>query len=203
MKTISDILTERRTELGLSISRVNKDTKIPVQYLTDVEAGVWKNFSSTTLAQGVVKKYAGYLKCDNKKISAMLRRELIEDPTKFILESSYKEKTSIVTHQLILFIFLLIFVAYFGIQVIIFARKPPIQLRPLPAVIRSSQPFVIEGTTEKGALVYLNEERVYQNSKGVFREEMYLKKGKKVITLKVIGTNGTIESRIITVTVTE
>src|SRR3989304_5166572 len=101
MKKISEILSERRTELGLSIQQVSKDTKIPSTHIINIENGEWKNFASTVFAQVVVQKYANYLRCDSKKISALLRRELVADQTNFILRSSYKEKTSFISHQAI------------------------------------------------------------------------------------------------------
>jgi len=65
-------------------------------------------------------------------------------------------------------------------------------LEEIPKTISVDNPLVIKGKTETGALVYLNEERIYQNETGVFKQELYLKKGRKQLIVKVIGTNGRI-----------
>lgn len=201
MKTVSEILRERREALGISVQKVSKETKIPVEHINFVEQAKWKQFASFTFIQGIINKYSNYLQCDTQKISALLRRDLAQNETKFILNSSYKEKNFFMTRQLALLGFLLLFISYFIFQILVFIRKPPLTVQVTSPIIKSGEPLEIKGTTERGALIYLNDERIFQNSNGSFQEEIYLKKGKRVIRLKVIGTNGTIVEKTISVTV--
>lgn len=201
MKTVSDLLRDRRTELGISISKVSKDTKIPVEHIESIERADWRQFASFAFAQGVLRKYANYLRIDAKKISALLRRELVQSETNFILNTSYKEKKIIATRQLVFFGFLFVFTGYFIFQLLMFIRTPALKLQDIPSSIRKSEPLEIRGVAEQGALIYLNDERIFQNSNGSFEEQLYLKKGTRTLKLKVIGTNGTIVEKSIVVQV--
>lgn len=203
MKTVSEVLRDRREELGISVQKISKETKIPIDHIVSIEKSDWNKFASFVFIQGIIHKYSNYLHCDTRKISALLRRELAQSETKFILHSSYKEKRTFATRQIVLFGFLFIFISYFIFQMLIFIRKPTLTLQRVPSAIKVSEPLEIKGITERGALIYLNDERIFQNSNGTFQEEMYLKKGSRTIKLKVIGTNGTIVEKTILVTVVD
>ncbi len=190
MQKIGEILKKKRAELGLTLDIVSKETKIPLDKLLIVERGLWHEFSSWAYLQGIVAKYAVFLKLNHKNIVALLRREIEKQDVKFIRRTKYQEQGKFLSSNIYFFVFLFLFVVFFAVQLVVFWQKPLLSLQPIPSRVQVNQPLVVKGKTEPGALLYLNDERVYQDEKGFFSQELYFKKGKREITIRVLGTNG-------------
>lgn len=190
MQKVSELLRKKRVELGLTPMAVCKETKIPLDKLLVVEKGSWQEFSSWAYLQGIVAKYAVFLKLNPRHIIALLKREIEKQDVKFIRSTKYQEPGKLTSSNIYFFIFLLLFIAFFVVQLIIFWQKPLLSLESVPTHVRSNQPLLIRGKTEAGALLYLNDERIFQDEKGFFSQKLYFKKGKREITIRVLGTNG-------------
>ncbi len=190
MKKVAELLRERRVELKLTLPDISQKTKIPLEQLEHVEKGRWQNFSSLAYLHGIMTKYAHQLGMDVRKVMALLRRELEEKEIKFIRTTKYEEKGRSLSPNLYLYIFLFLFISFFLVQFLVFWQKPVIKLSDVPKTVGVGKPLVLQGEAEPGALIYLNEEKIYQDIDGKFREEIFLKKGLRTVTLKVLGTNG-------------
>jgi cytoskeletal protein RodZ len=201
MKKFSQFLQEKRKLLGYSVEYVSKKIKVPVWQLIDIENGNWKGFTSPAYLRGIVKKYAASLKIDDKKAQAFLSRELENEEVKFIRTSKYQERGRFFSPSILFYLIILVLSSFFIIQLVIFSQKPKLVIESVKKTIKVSTPLIIKGETEPGALLYLNDEKIYQNAEGEFEEELYLKKGKKVIVVKVLSKNGQESEQVIEVEV--
>lgn len=204
MQSVSGLLQKKRIELGLSIPEFSKRTKISIENIGYIERGDWQKISSIAYARGMVGKYASAMGMDVKKVLTLLKRELDDENVTFIRTSDYEkraERTTMFSKNTLLGIFILVCILFFIAQLFVFWQHPLLVVDPTPQTIKTNEPFVLSGKTEPGVLLYLNDERLYQNQEGIFSQQLYLKKGARTILLKAIGPNGKKEEKNITIEV--
>lgn len=204
MYRVNQLLHEARSQHGYSLSFVAKQTRMSVEHLEIMENGVWNKLASYPYALGMVSAYAKFLGLEAKKINAIFRREIEAQQVQFIRSTDYderKEKTTVFSKNVFLFVFLFLIVVFFLLQLLVFLQKPLLKIQPTPARLSMSKPLIVRGVTQPGALLYLNNQRLYQNDEGEFSQELYLKQGKRTITIRATGQNGRTETQTIEVNV--
>jgi cytoskeletal protein RodZ len=201
MKKFSHFLQEKRQSLGFTLEQISKNIKVPIWQLIDIENGNWKAFASSAYLKGIVKKYAAAIEIDDKKAQALLNRELENEEVKFIRISKYQEKGRLFSPNILFYLMIIVFSSFFIIQLVIFSQKPKLVIETVNKTVKANMPLVIKGKTEPGGLLFLNDEKIYQNTEGEFEEELYLKKGKKTIVIKVLSKNGQENEQVIEVEV--
>jgi len=196
MKKVSQILKDKRLSLALTLKEVERTTRIPVELLTQIENGEWDKISSFAYLQGVIKKYADFLGMDQSKVLSYLKRDYQLKPAHFIRKTDYEEGKSQLPGNWYLYLAILLVIVFFGIQFFLAWQRPLLELKPIPRELSMSKPLVITGKTQSGVLLYLNDEQIYQNEQGYFKEQLFFKKkGPREITLKAIGINGKEEEK--------
>src|SRR5690348_16238332 len=75
MRKISEILQDKRIELGLSIEQIVRVTKIKREYIIAIEDGRYDDLPSESYALGFIKNYASYIGINKNKAAALFRRE--------------------------------------------------------------------------------------------------------------------------------
>lgn len=191
MKKITDSLSEQRHKQQLSLKQISQATKIPIAQLASLEKGLWQNFSSDAYLQGVLKKYAAFLGLDPEKYSLYLKREINEKKVQFIRVNDYHNPQPQFAFGRTIYALVLLVIFFFGLQIYLSWQKPLLTLNKVPTVILVGKPLQIKGQTEKGVLLYLNDEPIYQDEQGKFSETLYYKtRGERNLELKAIGVNG-------------
>ena len=190
MNKVADLLQQSRLDLKISLREISKKSKISLVQLEHVEVGNWKAFASSAYLQGVIKAYVGLLGLDEVKILALLRREMKEKDVNFIRQNQELERSQFLPKNVYFLLLLLTVLSFFLIKFVVFIQKPFLNIKPVAAVINQSKPLKIEGQTAIGAIIYLNGEQIFQDEKGWFKEEIYLKKGRVNLELRIVGRNG-------------
>lgn len=191
MKKISQILFQERQSQQLTLKQISQLTKIPTFQLQNLEQGDWSSFSSSAYLQGVLQRYAQSLGLDPVKMNAYLKRELKEQQVRFIRVSDYSNSQPRFSFYHTGIILVLLVLLFFSLQLYFSWKKPLLQLSPVPHSLTVNKPLVIKGQTEKGVLLYLNDEPIYQNEQGKFLETLYYKTiGERKLILRAIGVNG-------------
>jgi cytoskeletal protein RodZ len=75
MKTIGVLLKEARTKKRYSRARLEKGTKIKKEFIEALEKEKWEELPELPVVQGFVKNIAQFLKIDDKRAAALLRRD--------------------------------------------------------------------------------------------------------------------------------
>jgi len=191
MNRVSEIIQKRRKELGIELKDVSSITKISQEQLQKIEESHWDYFDSNVYLEGVVNKYADYLKLDKEKVALYLKREIKLKNPKFIRTTDYeKNHKSLFTNWSVILLILSI-LSFFGLQWYLSWQKPLLKINKFSPLIKTNQQLTIKGKTEPGVILYLNNELIYQNQEGFFSESLFFKNpGERQVVIKAIGPNG-------------
>ena len=75
-QTLGEFLREARTEKGISIDEIVRDTNIPKRYLESIEADNFDVFPGETYALGFISTYADALEVDKELAATMYKRQM-------------------------------------------------------------------------------------------------------------------------------
>ncbi len=193
MLTIGEILKKERIKKNISLEEIEKITKIRKKYLQAVEENKWECFSSKIYISGIIKNYAKILNLNTEKILAIFRRdyekkELIKFK-KRLTEDFLNPTTKKIFKYLITIVFGFFFL-YFSYQLKLYLSPPNIKIIEPKVDIFKEEAIKIVGKVDKEAVIYIFNQRIYQDNEGVFEYLMPLKKGKNQFIITVIGANG-------------
>lgn len=203
MQTIADVLIKKRTKLGLSLTDIEKSTRIRKKYLIAIESSDWKVFPSKTYILGVIKSYGSILDLDQDKLLAFFRREYEQTDTQRFKQKINKKQlvpSSTRIMQVGIVILVLVFAMYFGLQLVNLFTPPKLEIiAPIQDYLPPrTEKFELVGRTEKDAIVEVNGQRYMINENNQFAVKIPVVDKKAKITIKIIGANGkeTITTRI-------
>ncbi len=200
MRPLSEVLQQQREARGITREELHKQTNISLHHLEAIEEGKWEVFHSFGYLSSIIRRYARAVGMVEERALSLLRRDCGDKKNQFIRETGYMHRT--ITSIPIAVVGVIVVIALFGyIELRAIFAKPRLELQPTPARITRSEPFMIKGSTDRGVLLYLNKERIYQNEKGAFMQELYLRPGRQELEFLAIGENGQETRRIITVDV--
>jgi transcriptional regulator with XRE-family HTH domain len=194
MLTVGDLLRNARQDKNLSISDVEKKTKIRSKYLAAVEANSWTIFPSKVYITGIIRSYSKFLQIDPDKTLAYFRRDYER-----LDEVKFKKKISSLqllpeTRKLIfasIFIVCLLFFGYIGYQVKLYLAPPDVSIvSPSRTIFRNADRIVIVGNTQKDATVKIFNDTLYPDVHGRFEYTLPIKKGINTVKIEVTGANG-------------
>jgi len=195
MLTIGERLKQRRIDRGLTIEQVSDVIKIRKKYIEAIENSDYDVFASIVYIKGFLKNYAIFLGFDPNSAVALYRRECEEKKEKG-LESAQKpinEPKFVLTPGKI--IFAVFFIAIFGLfgyfynQYQKFAAPPFLDIQsPRNGLETEQDSITIEGSTEIGSLVTINDQTISTDDLGNFKVTVSLRNGTNII--KVASENG-------------
>lgn len=195
MLTIGERLKQKRSDMGLTVAQVSDSIKIRRKYIEALESGDFDMFSSPIYARGFLKNYAEFLGIDTDKALALYRREREErlvaglddakDPfeePKFVLTPGAIISGLVITVLISLFGYL-----YYQYQQ--FAAPPFLEiLSPQDGYETTEDVITIEGSTEAGSQLTINDQEVKTDDVGKFKVTVSLRSGSNQI--KVASENG-------------
>lgn len=195
MLTIGARMKQRRKELGLSLEQVSDVVKIRKVYLEALEEGNYDVFDSAIYTKGFLKNYAVFLGIEPNRALALYRRECEEKQEKG-LEASQKpinEPKFVITPGKVIFTVLAVMIiavfGYFYYQYQQFATPPFLDIRsPKDGTETLEDAVTIDGSTEIGSIVTINDQAIKTDDLGNFRVTVSLREGSN--RLKVASENG-------------
>ncbi len=207
MKKISDILRQRREERGISLDKVEADTKIKKEFLLAIEHGNFQRLPSG-YALGFVKNYSKYLEIPVSEAVPLFRREYAGKHVTHIVpnfrksQHKYNRKLFFNTRTfLILAVVVLVGIyIFFQYSSLFFAPKLTIS-QPKNGQTIQNNVVEVEGVTDPYATVTINNEETYVDLQGNFKKSEYLFSGNNKITVVAKNRFGKIATREINVSV--
>lgn len=194
MLSVGTILKKEREKKGLLLLDVEKQIRVREKYLKAIEEENWNFFSSKIYITGILKNYSRVLGLDHKKILAFFRRdyERKEDVRfKRKITSAYLTSETKKFVKLGLIILTLFFVSYFIFQLKIYFSPPSFTLlSPTIYNFTVEKKIKITGKTDKDTMVTIAGERIYQKKDGIFSYDLFLKEGKNIVIINLVGANG-------------
>jgi cytoskeletal protein RodZ len=196
--TLGGKLKKIREEKGVSLSEIAINTKIKREYLEKIEEGKYNELPFDVYVKGFMRSYTKYLGLDSEKVIKQLNKEIgiRENVKKYQDKSRKKNKFKIpsliitpkMTSIFLTGLIILIGFTYFYLEVDNFSKEPNLILdkSSFSAVISDS--FVeIKGKTDFENKVIINNQPVYVDNEGNFKEKVGLQNGLNEIKVEAFN----------------
>lgn len=125
MKTVGEILKNKRLEKKLALSEVEGATKIKKEFLEAIERNDFQKISSEVAARGFIKNYGEFLGLSSKPILAIFKRDFTKDKqeTTFVWKPRF-HWTPKLTVILVVVVFALLLLTYLSWQYFSLVNTP-------------------------------------------------------------------------------
>lgn len=196
-ENLGERLSKKRAALGFDIKEVERATRIRIKHLELIEAGKWEELPPDVYVRGFLKNYATFLRLDpNKVIKIYLKEKGLKESVKKITAAPIQSNKSkrikspkvIITPKRLIIssaVFAaLAVVFYIGWQISILAAPPKLTLvSPSDEVRVEEDSVVVEGKTDAGADVFINNVPIGVDPDGKFKEKVSLQDGVNLIKI--------------------
>lgn len=197
MKTLGEIIKNKRSERKLSIEEVEKAIKIRKKYLVAIEDGDYDNLPPAAFTRGFIKNYSDFLELDSPTLLALYRREFDELKDKRLLPKGmsssegtfWKITPTRVTIVLVVLIALGFFTYLFSQYSNLAGAPPLVILKPGENSVITAKEVEILGKTDLDAVVRINGQ-VVNNNNGNFSQILQLSDGINTIVINSAARNG-------------
>ncbi len=198
MRTVGEILSQKRKELGLTLEEIEKETKIRRQYLEAIEKNNFSAIPESTIVKGFIRNYAQSLGLLPENVLAVFRRDFRENQKGQIIPRGMVEPldekgfywTPKATLVVILSLLVFGFVFFFVRQYLGLSSAPPLEvLSPKEGQVIKDKVSVI-GRTDKDASVKIEGTVITVSADGTFKEEIVLPRGENVIVIEASNRQG-------------
>lgn len=194
-KTLGEKLRYVREKSGVNLAEIAKATRIRLEYLEKIEADKFDKLPPEVYVRGFLKGYANYLHIDPEEVIKQYEKERgIQDNLKKHYapgqkKSSFKFPSITLTPRTFSVVFFLFALAggffYFYKEIDKFAENPRlVVIQPLADTSVNGSSIEIIGVTDKDGKITINDQPVYVNEKGEFKENVGLQKGLNKIIVK-------------------
>lgn len=198
MQRVSEVLKSARIKKGLSQEQVEKDTKIRLAVLADLEEGHFDRLPSATFVRGFIKNYGDYLGLSSEFLLALYRREVSPIKSSKSKQSPLfplgKTTFSLTNYQKIsvsAVIFIIFFGTYLAFQYFLYLRKPMLEIStPSDQVKVTTASINIVGSTDPDAMIFINGQEVQLKNGGIFSQDIILREGPNTISITAVGRSG-------------
>jgi hypothetical protein len=199
MKTLGQILRDKRNQLGVDLDQASQGTRIRRVYLERIEDGDYISFPTSTHVKGFIKIYARFLNVDEQEALAFYRREF-DEHSKIKQQAQFglprlKEPSFRMTPQLVVGIFtffmVLVSLTYVVYQYMLFAGAPTLEIySPKDGFVTQESMVVVEGRVSADARLTLNNTTLRISDDGYFNQTIPLTKNINVMTFVAVGESG-------------
>jgi cytoskeletal protein RodZ len=198
---LGEKLAKKRISLGLDIKDVEKAIRIRSKYLDALENGKYDTLPPDVYVSGFVRNYASFLKLDPEKVLKLYDRErgLAANVSKAKSNTPSTKPLSapklVITPKTLtitsIVMVALLIVGYIGWQVFILTSPPKLKVtNPSDNVNIESDSVNVEGITDTGATLFINDVEVGIDQGGTFREKINLQSGVNNIKIKSLNKMG-------------
>jgi transcriptional regulator with XRE-family HTH domain len=198
---LGERLTKKRIALGYDIRDVEKAIRIRAKYIEAIENGNYDKLPPEVYVKGFIKTYAEYLKLDPNKVQRAYEKErgMIENLKKVANKAPVVKTIDapkiVITPKTIIFggisALALIIILYISWQVRILTAPPRLNISsPNDNITLDADSLYIEGQTDSGASLYINEVPVGVDQNGGFKEKISLQNGVNILKIRSVNKLG-------------
>lgn len=196
MRTVGQMLREKRLAKGYTLEKVEQATKIRRKFLEAIEIDDYKVLPSSAYAKGFIKNYGDMLGLNSTDLLAFFRRQTIEGQKtspfpKQVTDPMHRSLFELTPSKFVAFLVLGLFgmlVLYFGLQYRKLSQPPILVVeKPRDASEVKGRRTEVEGVTDGDATVTVNGVTVIVRSDGKFFEQVSIDAGVNII--EVVATS--------------
>ena len=211
--TLGEKLQKIRAEYRVSLADVARETGIRKEHLEYLEKGEYIKLPADVYIRGFLRSYARFLGVDPKALIRLYERErsiaknLGKEPEKALsatAKPSRRLSFFVVTPRVMIGSIAAICIVgiafYLYREYRIFVSEPYlVLLEPSNGQSVSNDESTVVGKTDRDAKLFLNDQPIFVNESGEFRERVRLQPGVNTVTVKVVNRFG--KERVETVSV--
>ena len=192
MLTAGSMLKDERLRQSLTLEDASASTKINASYLAALEKDEYQRFPSAVYARGFLQNYAKFLGIDVEKVIALYRRSVSDSTLKTEVKNSAEKPSKprfVLTPGILIVIVVAVLVistlGYLVNQYYNFQKPPELTVStPENAAVVDTQTITIEGKTDTGMFLTINDEPIKLEQDGSFETTIGLSAGSNTIILK-------------------
>lgn len=195
--TLGEKLKRIREDMRISLAEIAKATKVKQSYLEKIEEGDFESLPPDVYVKGFLKSYAGYLGVDEDEVVRQYKKECgLKDCMKKIQTIPQKKKFNFpsitVTPRFFTTAFVIMIIAggffYFYKEIGNFSQDPRlIIMQPTGDLSIDNGTLDVVGITDKDSKVFINNQPVFVNERGEFKENLGLQNGLNNIVVKSVS----------------
>ena len=195
MKTVGEVLKEKRLTKKTSLLKIEKITKIKKEFVSAIEKGDWNALPEYSTVLGFVKSLAQSLSIDEEKVVALLRRDYspkrkedINPKPDISSKFNWSPKLTFWTGFAIVFF---VISGYLVFQYNKFVSPPFLQIdTPKENQILKDRNVKVIGRTDGEAVVTVNNQPVLTTSEGDFELDLQIISETREIVVKAVSRSG-------------
>jgi transcriptional regulator with XRE-family HTH domain len=189
-------LRRRRDEMQLSLKEIGQRLGIKEEYLNNLESGNYKDLPPQVYVRGFIKSYADLLGIDGGQLIKIYNREMSflsedagEKPAENAAGKFDLRDYLVITPKLLTLAFSLVVLGglgyYFYHQVNSFNSKPYLYVdSPASDEVVKEKDLLVQGKTEKDALLQINGQDVSVGGDGDFSQKVTLSAGRNHLLIE-------------------
>ena len=198
MKTVGELLKQKRLEKKLTRNKIVKKTKISSNYVKALENDDFANLPEAAFVKGFIRNYAKVVGLKPKQALAVFRRDYDQNVKGQIvprsLTSSVGSKRAIWTPKTttitLIAIVVLSLIAYFVYQLRLLTAAPPLEIFSPQENEHVVSTITVSGKTDPQATLKLNNQLVLIDENGEFSQSLLLSQGTRTITIESTSRSG-------------
>ena len=194
MRSLGNTIKDKRKLESISLSDLERETKIRKDFLEAIEEGMWEKLPEYPVVQGFVRSIAHVVNTDEELFLALLRRDYPKKDIRIAPKPDVKNKfiwsPKWTLLAGVLFVSLII-IGYLGYQYKQFVSPPQLVVtNPKEDEVLTKDVYTVEGKTSPDATVIINNQPTLINDDGSFTEEVEISKETKEIDIKATSRAG-------------
>jgi cytoskeletal protein RodZ len=199
MKTIGQILQEKRIAQKITLEQVSTQTKIRQDILMALEQDDFQKLSSPAAIKGFLKTYAEFLGFSPQQTLAIFRRDFDKKEKKKVIPQGMLNPidkggfnwTPKTTLFLVVAIFVLGLAGWLIYQYLSLTRPPFLKIiQPNDKQTFTQETIEVFGQADSDALVTINQETVLLTSQGEFHHQLNLFPGENNLVVEATSKLG-------------
>lgn len=205
MVTVGEILKEARLKKKLSLSNLEKETKIKKEFIDLIENNLWDKLPDYPVVSGFVKNIAVFLDVPAETANAILRRDYL--PKKLYInpkpdiESKFYWSPKLTFTTGISLLTLLV-LSYLGFEYLKFIKPPELEIyNPKNNEIVLENKVKITGKTTTDVILTVNNQPILLDQEGKFQTEVEITKDTLSLLFKAISRSGKITEKKVEINV--
>lgn len=190
---IGNRIKAARKKNKISLQIAEHETKIRAHYLEAIENNNFGELPSSH-RKGFIRRYAEYVGISDIDTNLLADTELHRDTSSlFSPKKLHKETSWVITPKVLISILVTLliigFVGYVGYQVRRFAAPPTLEVtKPANESVVTEESATIEGATDAGASVFIDNLQVSVDSSGHFAYPIVLRPGLNKLSIRAVNT---------------
>lgn len=195
MKSIGEYLKEARLKKRYSLAKIEDETKIKKEFIEAIEKMDWKKLPDFSIVLGFIKSLSQFLELDEKKTTAIFRRDYsLKKETGINPKPDVSKEftwTPKLTFWLGLGLTILVILGYLVFQYKRFISSPNLTVsEPKQGQTVTLSKVLVVGKTDEDATVKVNNQPVLLGTDGTFQVEIQIYGGTKEIVIQAVSRSG-------------